>query len=68
VGGICGGVAGGGEVGGTEGGETGLAGEVTLRSTLGTAAAAGSASKKSRGRNPKGPAIRAFGIVAIAVL
>ena len=42
--------------------------QVRLRSTFGTLAASGSASKNSRFAKPSGPARRTFGNVAIAVL
>ena len=46
----------------------GRRGQLKLRSTLGTAAASGSASKNSRRVKPSGPASRTDGNVAIPVL
>ena len=43
-------------------------GQLTLRSTFGTLAASGSASKNSRFVNPNMPAIRTFGKTRIALL
>ena len=46
----------------------GRAPQLRLRSTFGTAAASGSASKNSRLAKPNGPASSTFGKVAMAVL